>query len=474
MQRHKLPFLLILLWLAASTLSAADKPNILIIMADDCTYNDLPLYGGQNAKTPNIDRLAAAGLTFNRAYLSEAMCQPCRAELYSGRYPLGNGCAWNHSASLSSVTSMPQHLSALGYRVGLAGKVHVKPAAAFPFEKIDGFDSNCVRNPTKPFFLNKVDEFISRGDGDQPFCLVVALVEPHVPWVMGDATAYPPKQLRLPANIADTVRTREDYGKYLAEITYMDNQVGELLAALKRQGHEQDTMVLFSSEQGAQFPGCKWTNWDTGLHTALVARWPGKIAAGERTDALVQYADVLPTLVSLAGGEPKEYKYDGTDFSDVLFGKTDKHRKYVYGMHNNIPEGPAYPIRTVSDGTYRYIHNLTPDAVYIEKHLMGSRGSGELNNPYWATWIWDSYAQPATYRLVSRYVSRPEYQLYHTAIDPYEMTNLAGQPKQAVRQKRMRDELQRWMRQQNDPGVPLDTEKAIQAARQDKHLYKAD
>jgi uncharacterized sulfatase len=474
MQRQNLPFLMILLWLGAGALSAATKPNILIIMADDCTYNDLPLYGGQNAKTPNIDSLAAAGLTFNRAYLSEAMCQPCRAELYSGRYPLGNGCAWNHSASLSSVTSMPQHLSALGYRVGLAGKVHVKPAAAFPFEKIDGFDSNCVRNPTKPFFLNKVDEFISRGNGDQPFCLVVALVEPHVPWVMGDASAYPPKQLSLPLNIADTVRTREDFSKYLAEITYMDSQVGELLAALKQQGHEDDTVVLFSSEQGAQFPGCKWTNWDTGLHTALVARWPGKIAAGERTDALVQYADVLPTLVRLAGGKPDEHKYDGTDFSDVLFGKTDEHRKYVYGIHNNIPEGPAYPIRTVSDGTYRYIHNLKPDAVYIEKHLMGSRGSGELNNPYWATWVWDSYSQPATYRLVSRYVSRPEYQLYHTAEDPYEMTNLAGRPKQAVRQKRLREELQRWMQQQNDPGIPLDTEKAIQAARQGKHLYKAD
>jgi N-sulfoglucosamine sulfohydrolase len=474
MQRHNLPFLMILFWLGAGALSAATKPNILIIMADDCTYNDLPLYGGQNAKTPNIDSLAAAGMTFNRAYLSEAMCQPCRAELYSGRYPLGNGCAWNHSASLSSVTSMPQHLSALGYRVGLAGKVHVKPAASFPFEKIDGFDSNCVRNPTQPHVLNKVDEFISRGDGDQPFCLVVALVEPHVPWVMGDASAYPPKQLRLPPNIADTARTREDFGKYLAEITYMDGQVGELLATLKRQGHENDTVVLFSSEQGAQFPGCKWTNWDTGLHTALVARWPGKIAAGQRTDALVQYADILPTLLSLAGGAPKKHKYDGTDFSDVLVGKTDEHRKYVYGIHNNIPEGPAYPIRTVSDGTYRYIHNLKPDAVYIEKHLMGSRGSGELNNPYWATWIWNSYSQPATYRLVSRYVSRPEYQLYHTAKDPYEMTNLAGQPKQAVRQKRMRDELQRWMRQQNDPGVPLDTEKAIQAARQGKHLFKAD
>ena len=135
--------------LSAESLAAADKPNFLIIMADDCTHNDLPVYGGQNARTPNIDRLATEGLVFNRAYLSEAMCQPCRAELYSGRYPMSNGCAWNHSASRPSTRSMPHHLRPLGYRVGLAGKVHVKPAKSFPFEKVGGFDPNCVRNPTR-------------------------------------------------------------------------------------------------------------------------------------------------------------------------------------------------------------------------------------------------------------------------------------------------------------------------------------
>ena len=101
-------------------------PNILIIMADDCTHNDLPLYGGENAKTPNIDKLARESLTFNRAYLAEAMCQPCRAELYTGLYPMTNGCAWNHSASRPNVQSIPHYLNPAGYRVGLAGKVHVK------------------------------------------------------------------------------------------------------------------------------------------------------------------------------------------------------------------------------------------------------------------------------------------------------------------------------------------------------------
>ena len=128
----------------------AKQPNFLIIMADDCTYNDLPLYGGsQNAKTPNIDRPASRGWR-----LTPILRRPCasraRAELMTGQYPLHNGCAWNHSASQPDVKSMPAHLGALGYRVGIAGKVHVKPASAFPFESIAGFDPNCVRNPRVP------------------------------------------------------------------------------------------------------------------------------------------------------------------------------------------------------------------------------------------------------------------------------------------------------------------------------------
>ena len=452
--------------------SLRSRPNVLIIMADDCTYNDLPLYGGQNAKTPNIDRLATQGLTFNLAYLSEAMCQPCRAELYSGQYPMRNGCAWNHSASRPTVTSMPQHLKALGYRVGIAGKVHVKPRKAFPFVNVEGFDPNCVRNPTRKHNLNSVGEFISRA-GDQPFCLVVALVEPHVPWVMGDASKYPPKKIKLPSNIADTPRTREDYGKYLAEITYMDGQVGEILGALDSSGKAAETLVLFTSEQGSQFPGCKWTNWDTGLHTALIARWPGTTPDGKRTDALVQYADILPTLLDAAGGNPGKQNYDGSSFLGVLAGKTHRHRSYVYGIHNNIPEGPAYPIRTVSDGKYRYIRNLLPNELYIEKHLMGMRGNGQLNNPYWSTWVRETWANAHTYKLVKRYMQRPAEQLYHTAADRYEMKNLAGLSDQAERLDRLRGELDRWMKAQSDPGAPVDTDKAIQAARKGRHLYGA-
>lgn len=309
------------------------------------------------------------------------------------------------------------------------------------------------------------------GNEDQPFCLVIALVEPHVPWVMGDSSKYPPRKLSLPPNIADTPRTREDFSRYLAEITYMDGQLGDILNVLGESGKADDTLVLFTSEQGSQFPGNKWTNWDTGLHTALIARWPGKVAPGKRTDALVQYADVLPTLVDAAGGDVSKHNYDGTSFLPVLQQKKSAHRKFVYGMHNNIPEGPPYPIRTITDGRYRYIRNLRPDEIYIEKHLMGWSGRGELNNPYWATWVRDAWASRPTYNLVKRYMHRPPEQLYNTAKDPYEMNNLADDPAVSDIKNRLSTELDRWMKEQGDPGAPQDTNKAIEAARRGKHIY---
>ena len=367
------------------------KPNVLIILADDCTYNDLPVYGGENARTPNLDRLADEGLTFDRAFLAAAMCQPCRAELYSGLFPMRNGCAWNHSASHGDIESMPQHLGGLGYRVGLSGKVHVLPGTSFPFEPIGGFDPSCVRDPTRQHLLGPAGEFMARSD--DPFCLVVALVEPHVPWVMGDATAYPPKALKLPPNIADTPETRRAFGRYLAEITYMDSQVGEILGTLEATGKADHTLVLFSSEQGSQFPGNKWTNYNTGVHTAMIARLPGVTTPGRRTDALIQYADVLPTLLDLAGNKSSRDRFDGTSFAAVLRGESDQHRKYVYGVHNNYPEGPPYPIRSVSNGRYHYLRNLQNENLYIEKHLMGIRGDGKLNNMYWQTWVYEVFQQ---------------------------------------------------------------------------------
>ncbi len=438
---------------------AAEKPNFLIVIADDATFNDLPLWGGENLKMPNLDRLASEGLVFDQAYLTMAMCQPCRSEMYTGLYPVRNGACWNHSASKPGTKSVCHYLGDLGYRVGIAGKTHVTPKSSYPFEMVDGFERGCV-SPTAKYECSDIQKFMSR-DSDQPFCLVVALVVPHVVWTVGDPSHFDPKALKLPPNLADLPQTREDFAKYLAEIEYLDIQIGEILKTLGGTGKSDETLVFFTSEQGAQFPGCKWTNWDAGVHTGFVARWPGKIAAGKRTDAMIQYADVLPTLIEAAGSTVNASDFDGSSFLPVLLGRKDTHRQYAYAMHNNVPEGPPYPIRSVRDGEFRYIRNLTPEAIYIERHIMGV----DSHNPYWAKWMYMSGENEQAYQLIRRYMHRPAEHLYHTSEDPYEMTNLADDPKYGEVKARLSAELDRWMESQGDPGVALDTKAALQAAR---------
>lgn len=450
----------------------AAAPNVLVVIADDCTFNELPTYGGKNAKTPNIDALAKQSMVFNRAYVAEAICQPCRAELYTGLYPMGNGCNWNHSSSAPGTESISQHFGRLGYRVGIAGKVHVRPKSVYAFESVDGFDHSAGRSPTNPHDLGPARDFITRSD--DPFVLVVGLTEPHVPWVMGDPSQYPESELVLPPNLADTEMMRNAYSKYLAEITYMDGQVGELVNLIDQTDHREDTIVVFTSEQGAQFPGFKWTNYDVGLHTAMMFRWPGRIAAGQRTDALIQYADVLPTLLDAAGHAPDAHQFDGSSFLPVLLGESQSHREFAYATHNNIPEGPPYPIRSVTDGRYRYIRNLRPDNLFIEKHLMGYLGSDLVSRNYWRSWIWESGTNQHTYDLVHRYQNRPAEELYDLASDPLELTNLIGKPGLKRVHQELSDELDDWLASQNDPGIQLDTVDAHQAAKKGNHQFLGD
>ena len=157
---------------AASAVASDSPPNFLLIIADDVTYNDLPAYGGPNIQTPNIDRLAAEGLTFDRAYLSMAMCNPCRTELYTGLYPVRNGSSWNHSAAREGTKSVVDLLGNRGYRVGLSGKKHVSPDSSFAFESVPGVTNQRKSATLPPFDTSALREFMA-GDS-APFLLVTA------------------------------------------------------------------------------------------------------------------------------------------------------------------------------------------------------------------------------------------------------------------------------------------------------------
>lgn len=445
MRNSLLLSLLAPLVLGATQAEAAKKTNILLIVADDCSYYDLGCYGAVNNKTPNIDQLAKDGVLFNRAYNSASMSTPTRHVLYTGMYPIKNQGYANHSQVRQDAISMPVHLGKQGYRVGLAGKWHIKPVKVFPFEEVPGFKKNCL-NPDPSYTLDGVKEFITR-DPDQPFCLVLASINPHLPWTGGDPSVFDRKKLVLPPQMIDTPATREIYSRYLAEVTLLDKEVGDMIQILKANHLYDDTLILFVSEQGTEIAGAKWTNWNTGVKAGVIARWGSHIQPGTTTDAIVQYEDVLPTFIEVAGGDRPE-GIDGFSMLNVLEGKTQHHRDYAFSLHNNVPEGPAYPIRAVTDGTYKLIHNLLYKEPYAVKHIE--------NKEWFATWKKKAAADSHSGDLMNRYKNRPEYELYDVITDPFEMNNLYGKKKYEKKVKELQEQLTGWMKEQNDLGIEMD------------------
>lgn len=443
-------YIAILLFAGLTALSANEtqKPNFLFILADDLTYNMLGCYGGKDAETPNIDKLASEGMLFNKAYAASAMCAPFRAELYTGLYPVRNGVAWNHSVAKPGTKSVCHYLKDQGYRVGWSGKKHASPAATFPFINVQGF-------PAGP----GVGEFMSKEKA-KPFCLFLCSHNAHAAWTTGDASKFDPEKITLGPTQHDNPKTREVMTRYLAEVEDFDREVGEILALLDKTGQRENTLVMVSTEQGWALGFAKWSNWDLGVHTGFIARWPGKIAAGSRSDALIQMADIVPTFLEASGAEHVPGRFDGKSFYRHLLGQEQPLRKYVYGVHNNVPEGTPYPIRSIRDKDFHYIVNLTPETSYHEKHVMA-----ENSRLIWwpALKEAEGNGDQQAIALLKKFHNRPATELYKVDLDPWETDNLAGNPEYAEVKSRLDTELKRWMQEQDDPGAALD-DPAVHAA----------
>jgi arylsulfatase A-like enzyme len=324
----------------------------------------------------------------------------------------------------------------------------MRPAERFPFERIPGFPANQGEqrrgiDPEKKY--EAVNEFIARS-GDEAFCLVVASTNPHSPWDNGDPSVYQPEKLHLPPHWIDTPRFREEYAAYLSEVTLLDNEVGKVVELLKANQVYDNTLIFFFSEQGSGFPGDKWTVWNPGIHVGMIAVWPGRIKAATKTNDLVQYEDILPTLIDLAGGTVPD-NLDGISIKSLLTGKRQKfQREYAYSLHHNIPEGPAYPIRTVTDGKYKLIWNLLYNQPYINIHIE--------SKDWYQSWL-DVQTEEARF-ILNRFKNRPEFEFYDVEHDPYELNNLYDQNMHTDNVNELKEAMHAWMTAQGDQGIPMD------------------
>ncbi|MDF1824163.1 MAG: sulfatase-like hydrolase/transferase [Verrucomicrobiales bacterium] len=418
-----------------------DTPNIVMILADDCTFTDLGVYGGQ-AKTPHLEALAKSGMKFENCFQAAPMCSPTRHNLYTGIYPVKSGAYPNHTFVKPGIKSIAHYLKEQGYRVALTGKTHVSPREAFPFE-YSFIRGGKHREPD----FDATDRLISESKASgTPFCQIICSNEPHSPHTKGPRDLYPLDKIVLPEYHVDTPETREAYRNYFAEITFFDGQVGRVMKQLEKHNMVDNTVLIVLSEQGSAFPFAKWTCYDAGLRSGMIVRWPGKVAPGSTSNALVEYVDILPTLLEVAESEVPDV-LEGRSLLPVLEGRSDHHKDHVFGLMTTrgINSGaPFYGIRSVRSAQYHLIRNLTPESEF--RNVI-------LNTDYFNSWkaLADEGKQDAK-RWVNRYSKRPEYELYEPAKDPLEINNLIDHPEVAEVKEELIQRLESWMTDQGDLG----------------------
>jgi uncharacterized sulfatase len=351
--------------------TAGRPPNIVVILADDLGYGDLGSYGSRAIRTPNIDRLAAEGVRFTEFYSSASICSPSRAGLLTGRYPVRTGISYvifaseispGHRLDLtltrlgsrlgisrfhdSYVSGLPdseitlaEALKLAGYATGHVGKWHLGDFSHDPrylptrhgfdfFEGIphsnDEFPVALYRNdqeltpnvglaqePMTADFTRAAIGFIDRNR-DRPFFLYFGHKDVHVP-------LYP----------SERFRGRSAAGPYGDAVEELDWSVGEVLRALEERGLRENTLVLFTSDNGAWFHGStqglrgrKGMPWEGGQRVPMIASWPGRLPAGTVAEAPAMNIDVFPTVLRLAGLElPTDRVIDGRDLWGVLTGE---------------------------------------------------------------------------------------------------------------------------------------------------------
>lgn len=434
--RRTILSLLLTIFLAAA--HAVERPNIVVFLSDDHSLRDGSVYGAKDIATPNMQRLAEAGITFENAFVVSPSCAPSRAALLTGLLPQRNGAEANHAAPRADLKKLPAYFQELGYQVVAFGKV-----GHYAQTKDYGFD--IARNFTyhEDVAVSEAVKWLEQRKSQKPLALFVGTNWPHVPWPK-DAPGIDAAKLAVPPNHADTPATREWRSRYVAAVQTMDRELGLVFDAARRElGH--DTLFLHTSDHGAQWPFGKWTLYDDGLRTPLIVSWPGKIARGQRTEAMVSWLDILPTLIEVAGGLVSE-GLDGRSFVPVLLGQTTTHRDRVFATHSGDGANNVFPSRALRtlDG-WKYIRNLHPEFRFTTHVTTSSGDSG-----YWSSWVEAAATDPATATLVKRYLERPAEELYSVANDPFEQQNLAGQPAHAERLAAMRAELDDWMRTTDD------------------------
>ena len=411
-----------------------DRPNILWVVSEDNTTM-LGCYGDSNARTPTLDQLAAEGIQYNKAYSNAPVCAPARYTIITGTYASSYG-----TTNMRSKIQIPKNVKFFPQLLRQAGYY-------------------CTNNPKEDYnTIYKASEFWDESSGKatwenrkegQPFFSVFNfnITHEHVLFKSDSVTVTDPSKIKLPPYHPDTKTFRHDYAQYYDRLEQMDSQIAKLLAKLKKQGLYENTIIFYYGDNGGILPGSKRFLNEPGTHIPMIVRIPEKYKylfkekRGTKTDRLVSFIDLAPTVLSLCGIKIPEYM-QGKAF---LGKQASKPNENVFMYHQRMDERYDF-VRAVRNQKYRYIRNFMPQlprGQHIE-YLWRIPSMQEWYNLFEEGKL--NYAQKRFFE------SRVCEELYDMENDPYELNNLAFDSAYKSVLNEMRQTLNNWMITTKDLG----------------------
>lgn len=384
----------------APTAVSAARPNVVLIMTDDMGYADIGPYGATDIRTPHLDRLAREGTRFTQFYANGVLCTPTRAGLMTGRYqqryglevPLAGVATGERGGLPATGTSLPRLLRAHGYATALVGKWHlgydaIMSPGAHGFDwfwglksgyhdyyrhtdgagKPDLFENEMpisAEGYSTDLFAQKAVEFIER-QGNGPFFIDVAFNAPHWPFQRPDVPSVARENGRLLSASDSSPGTRADY---VAMVERMDRGVGEILRAVDRLGLRQNTIVIFTNDNGGEWLSNngrlfnrKYTVWEGGIRVPTIVRWPGRVPANTRSDQVGITMDLTASILAATGTPvPDSARLEGIDLFPLLNGKRHAVSRTLFWR--STFEGRTQ--RAVRDGRWKYVRDANHDFVF--------------------------------------------------------------------------------------------------------------
>ncbi len=441
------------------------RPNVVLIVSDDHGLDALGCYGNPVIETPNLDALAAGGVRFTNAFCTTASCSASRSVILSGMYNHANGQyghqhSYHHFISFPNVKSLPVLLTEADYRTGRIGKYHVAPDEVYKFDVALPGNS---RSPVQ--MADNCRDFVS-GDDNKPFFLYYCTSDPHrgggtanelpgkpdrfgnrprgaYPGV--DEVKYDPKDVVVPPFLPDLPECRAELAQYYQSVSRVDQGVGRLMRVLRRAGKYDNTVVIYISDNGVAFPGAKTTLYEPGMNLPCIVRDPRQKKKGIACDALVNFADLAPTILDFAGALPGKSPLQGRSFKSALNQEHPKGWDETYASHTFHEITMYYPMRVVRQRRYKLIWNIAHGLDY------------PFASDLWASSTWQATINAGKKhygkRTVEAYLHRPKFELYDLENDPHEVKNLADDPEHQKVLEELKAKLKDFQKRTKDPWI---------------------